>query len=60
MRCRTAGAAIYYTLDGSPPTPASARYDGPVTVRGSGAYLRAVAVANGMASSAEARSEEYR
>lgn len=45
-----AGATITYTLDGSPPTPASTRYTGPVAVAAS-ASLRAMATAPGYAPS---------
>lgn len=48
----TAGAAIYYTLDGSEPSlTAGIKYSGPVTV-GSTVNVRAVAVREGMANSA--------
>ena len=60
VRCGAAGAAIHYTLDGSPATPESARCDGPVLVRADGVCLRAVAVADGMLPSDEARSQQFR
>lgn len=42
----TPGAVIYYTLDGSVPTTASARYSQPIAVLQT-TTLRAVAIANG-------------
>ncbi len=44
LASRTPDVALHYTLDGSVPTAASTRYDGPITVTESGT-LRAVAVA---------------
>ena len=32
ISCETAGAAIYYTLDGSDPTDSSSLYDGPIAI----------------------------
>lgn len=32
IACSTVGAAVHYTLDGSPPTQASARYTGPIPI----------------------------
>jgi len=49
----TAGAVIYYTLDGSDPTIASAVYSGPVAVSSS-ETLKAIAVASGFSNSAVA------
>lgn len=47
--CETAGAKIYYTLDGSEPTESSNLYQGAVTISTT-ATLRAIAVVNGIAS----------
>ena len=49
----TGGATIYYTIDGTTPTPASTRYTGPIAVPRS-TTIRAMAVATGMANSAVA------
>lgn len=46
----TAGAAIYYTLDGQTPTTASARYTGPIVVS-STSMLQAIGVKAGAESS---------
>jgi hypothetical protein len=46
----TAGGAIYYTVDGSVPSAASARYSGAVAITGT-ATLKAVTVKEGMADS---------
>src|SRR5262249_5569677 len=47
----TAGAAIYYTTDGSTPTTASTRYTAPVSVSAS-LTIKAIAVASGFTNSA--------
>ncbi len=45
----SAGASLFYTLDGSVPTSSSTLYTGPITI-GATATLRAIAVLNGVAS----------
>ncbi len=47
LSCPTAGAKIYYTVDGSIPTPDSAVYSGPITIQDT-TTLQAVAFADGM------------
>jgi N-acetylneuraminic acid mutarotase len=49
----TAGAIIYYTIDGSTPTTSSTVYSGPITISSS-QTLEAIAIANGYTSSAVA------
>src|ERR687887_494400 len=49
----TSGATIYYTTDGSVPTPASTVYTGPIAVTRT-TTLKAMATASGMADSAVA------
>src|SRR3989442_7989498 len=46
----TSGATIYYTTDGSTPSPNSTRYTGPIVVTQT-TTIKAMAVANGMADS---------
>ncbi len=46
----TAGASIYYTLDGTPPSTSSTLYTGPLTLTNS-ALLQAVAAASGAVNS---------
>jgi hypothetical protein len=48
ISCATEGATIYYTLDGSTPTMASASYTAPVMV-GDGKVLKAIAVSESYA-----------
>lgn len=43
------GAAVYYTLDGSTPTTASALYEGPITISAT-TTVKAIAVLDGVAS----------
>jgi len=50
MSTATSGATIYYTTDGSTPTPASTAYTGPVSLTTT-TTLRAMAAASGMADS---------
>jgi N-acetylneuraminic acid mutarotase len=45
------GAAIYYTTDGSAPSPASSVYQGPITVSSS-QVVQAIAIASGVPNSA--------
>ena len=47
LSCRTEGAVIYYTIDGSEPTTASAVYSEPFVVTEDETTLRAFAVAHG-------------
>lgn len=46
LSCETEGATIYYTLDGSNPTPASNRYSAPIGIYGD-RVIRAYAVKSG-------------
>jgi sugar lactone lactonase YvrE len=59
LNSATAGAAIYYTLDGSTPTIGSARYAGSVAVTGYGEVLNAVAMAVGSSPSGVASATYY-
>ncbi|WP_407267846.1 glycoside hydrolase [Radiobacillus sp. PE A8.2] len=47
----TAGAELYYTIDGTEPTDQSNRYEGPISIGLGETTLKAVAYAEGMASS---------
>lgn len=47
ITCATAGAAIYYTLDGSAPTAAGFKYEKPITVSKT-TVIKAIAVKDGM------------
>ncbi len=49
----TAGATIYYTIDGSTPTPSSAVFSGPIAVSSS-VTIQAIATASGSSTSAMA------
>jgi pSer/pThr/pTyr-binding forkhead associated (FHA) protein len=60
IQCGAPSATIHYTVDGTPATRGSACYHGPVPIRVGMARLRAVAVADGMLTSDEAISLEYR
>ena len=55
LSCRTAGATILYTLDGScpcdPQSPSVLTYRGPIVATGDDLTIRAMAVANGMGES---------
>ena len=53
ITCATAGATIYYTVDGTEPTTSSAVYEGAITVSET-ATLKAMAVKAGMLNSAVA------
>lgn len=46
ISCRTAGATIYYTLDGTEPTERSEQYTGPIEID-KNAVVRAIATADG-------------
>ncbi len=55
LSCATTDAELFYTLDGSWPTPESARYSGPIEIDGEprrgAAVLRATAFKSGMVAS---------
>ena len=56
ISCETAGATIYYTLDGSDPTTSSTLYSGPIAISAD-ATLKAIAVASDMENSAVATAD---
>ena len=56
ISCATAGADIYYTLDGNTPTTASTKYTGPISISET-KTLKAFAVKEGMNSSAVTTAE---
>ncbi len=60
LSCETAGAAIYYTTDGSDPTAASTQYTAPftLTLTDGSATVKAIAVKDGMTDS-EIASKTY-
>lgn len=51
LACTTPSSSIFYTLDGSPPSPSSTLYTGPITVNANETIL-CMATAAGFASSA--------
>ncbi|MGN1121079.1 MAG: S-layer homology domain-containing protein [Eubacteriales bacterium] len=51
LSCATAGAIIYYTVDGTVPTAAGLRYSEPIEIVAPGLQIRAIAVKNGMTNS---------
>ena len=52
ITCATEGATIYYTLDGSAPTTSSTEYTEPLTDNVSNVAIKAIAVKEGMITSA--------
>ena len=50
LSCGTSGATIYYTMNGSTPSPSSTRYTGAVTISSTTTF-KAIAVKSGMADS---------
>lgn len=54
ISCATAGASIYYTVDGSTPTSASTAYSGAITLTDT-TTVKAVAVKDGVSSSVTSR-----
>ena len=54
MSCQTAGASIYYTVDGSTPTAASSLYSSAITLNAT-TTVKAIAVKDGVSSSVTSR-----
>ena len=59
LACRTEGAAIRYTLDGSEPTEASALYEGPFELMNQDCVLSVKAFRDGLAPSATFRAHAF-
>jgi len=51
MSCESAGCTIYYTTDGSVPTPSATLYTEPVVVTTTGTVVKCVSVADGKSTS---------
>lgn len=51
ITCATAGADIYYTLDGNEPSAASTKYTAPIAFPGTDLTVKAIAIKEGMANS---------
>jgi hypothetical protein len=56
INCATAGATVYYTMDGTTPTASSTQYSDPISVSGDGTTktIKAIAVKAGLTTSAVA------